>query len=259
MQTKDQPAKSLRSLDPELENSLGNQVEGNIQSETEEFQEKIDQINTELQSFTISNQKLSDKRTELLKKIQITEHHLFVYNNQKLAALDNNKIERYFFERNVYRKQVSYIQKWMEVTEKLVSDVHAIVHCIERQELCSKLGYDFEENHANDIAVKVIYLIVKFKKDNMELLDILLLSKFERIKNLQANTNLMNKIKKKMKELNEEVGGFKIYKKIHVPTYTLSQDDSGLYMQPNSCVQGMWSAICMFGCWLFLGAIFGLF
>ena len=259
MQTKGQSAKRLleAELDAELESSLGNQVEGTIQRlicETEEFQKKIDQINTELQSFTISNQKLSNKRIELLEKSdQIAKLHSSIYHKFGL----NNKNEHI-----VYRNQAFYIQKWIEVIEKLVSDVHAIVHCVEHQQLCSKLGYDFEEYHANEIAVKVIYLIVKFKKDNAELLDILLCSKFKEIRNLQANTNLMKKIKKKMEELNEEVSGFKIYKKIHAPTYSYTLD-SELHMQPNSysfakSVQGMWSAICVFGCWLFSGAIFGL-
>lgn len=225
MQTKDQLAKGL--LDVELENSLGKQVEGTIQTviyETEEFQKKIDLIDTELQSFIISNGKLSDKRIELLNKIdQITELHPFIYSN-KMLALDN-KIERHFDERNVYRNQVLYIQKWIEVIEKLVSDVHAIVHCIESHQSCSKLGYNFEENYTNKVAIKVINLIVKFKKENVELLDILLCNKFEEIKYLQGNANLMNKIKKKMEELNEEVSGFEIYRKIYAPTMTQSSVD----------------------------------
>ena len=241
MQTKDQSAKRLLAADMQSNNSLRNQVEGTIQRlicEAEEFQKKIDQINTELQLLIISYQKLSNKRIEL-----IIEPQSFIYSNQKLSLLDN-KIEKYHDERIVYRNQVLYIQKWMEVIEKLVTDVHAIVLCIESQQLCSELGYDFEDSYANEIAVKVVDLIVKFNKENVEFLDILLLSKFEEIKNLQANTNIMNKLNKNMEELNKEVSDFKIYKKeelftkrYHLKTVVQNQG-------------GLWSTIYSFGSWI---------
>ena len=241
MQTKDQSAKRL--LDAELENSLGNQLQGIIKRlicETEEFRKKINQINAELQLFVFSNQKLSNKRIELLKRITKPQF-------QKLAL---DKTERSFHEHIVYRKQVLYIQKWIEVIEKLVSDVHAIVHCIESHELCSELGYNFEEYHANEIAVKVVYLVVKFKKENVELLDVLLLSKFEEIKNVQANMNMMNKINKMMEELNKEVSGFKVYKKEEIYEKEIFATDLD--------VQNQWSALYRFGSWL-VSMLYGLF
>ena len=239
MQTKDPSAKRL--LDAELENSLGNQVEGTIKRlicETEEFQKKIDQINTELQSFIISNQKLSNKRIELLRYNQKIEFQLFIYDNQKLFFYDNQKLSFYWTRYIVHTIQAFCIQKWIEVIEKLVSDVHAIVHCIESHELCSKLGYNFEEYYANEIAVKVVYLIMKFKKENAELLDFLLLSE------LQAHNiiNMVNKIYKNMEELNEEISKFKIYKKeelkrYHLKTVVQNQDRT------------IWSIIYRFWSW----------
>ena len=235
----------VKKLLDEIENSLGDQhqtIGGTIQRlicETEEFQRKIDQINTELQSFIISNQKLSDKQMELFDQIN-TKFWSFsniLSSDNKIKLLERYQISHDF---SVY----IYIQKWIQVIEKLVSDISVIIHCIESQELCSKLGYDFEDSYANEIAVKVIYLIMKFKKENLEFLDILLLSTVEEMKAI----NMIDKINKKMEELNKEISSFKIYKKEEISTKryqlkTVVQDEGILYR---------------FGGWI-MGMIFGLF
>ena len=171
-----------------LENFFRDQLQS-VKEEKEKLQDEKTKseifFRNQLQSITDKYQKLLDEKDQLLKRI--------------------DQINAYY---DVYSTQILYIQSWMTPVEKLLDHIYQVIHCSERRELCRKIEYDFDENHANEIIIKTIHLIMKFKKQYKKFLNALLFKRIEEMKTLQATTN-METIEETMKEFIEEVSGFK--------------------------------------------------
>ena len=127
-------------------------------------------------------------------------------------------------EHDIWSAQIIYIQKWMEPITELEYHMYTIIHYRKLQkrqsefysfseeereqmaELRKFIGYDVDASHVDEIVVKAIDLIAKFKIECQKFLDALLYRDVEEMKNLQAQTN-MEKIKEKMEDFAKEVIG----------------------------------------------------
>ena len=127
-------------------------------------------------------------------------------------------------DHDVWSAQILYIQKWMEPISELEYHICAIIQYSKLQKresefysfsederyrmakLRKAIGYDVDVDHVDEIVVKAIGLIVKFKTECQKFLDALLHKDIEEMKTLQAQTN-MQRIKEKMENFAREVVG----------------------------------------------------
>ena len=187
--------------------------------ENEDFQKKIDQLNAELQLVKDNNQKLLEEKQEFQRKINQINAELRstkeISQTEQIKLLE--KLHQTDSDREVYSTQVMYIQKWMEAIDKLEEHIHAVIYCSEskkersrysKSEMCSKIGYKFEESDTDVILITAINMIVKFKEECKPFWNALLLKKVEAMKNLQARTDL-NEFGEKMRQINSELSGYK--------------------------------------------------
>ena len=187
--------KKIDEITVELESVKGNNQ--NLLEEKKEFQKQIDQINAELQSAKENSQEVLKEKVKLLEKLD------------QINA-----------EREVYSTQVTYIQKWIELIEKLEEQIQAVIYCSESKknrskyskQMCSKINYNFEESYTNVIVIAAIDLIMKLRKECSQFWDALSLKKVEEMKALQAHTPLSS-FQNRMEQFNEEVSGYKYQKK----------------------------------------------
>ena len=166
-------------------------------------------------------------------------------------------------DHNVWSAQILYIQKWMEPISELEYHIYAIIQYSKLQKkesefysfsederyrmvkLRKAIGYDVDVDHVDEIVVKAIGLIVKFKTECQKFLDALLHKDIEEMKTLQAQTN-MEKIKEKMEDFAREVVG------LH------SKRSTTTAVQQDGIVTKIVSGIYHFGAWIlnWIGRLF---
>lgn len=164
---------------------------------------------------------------------------------------------------DVWSAQILYIQKWMEPISELEYHIYAIIQYRKLQKkesefysfsederyrmakLRKAIGYDVDVDHVDEIVVKAIELIVKFKIECQKFLDALLHKDIEEMKTLQAQTN-MQRVKEKMEDFAREVVG------LH------SKRSTTTAVQQDGIVTRIASGIYHFGAWLlsWIGRLF---
>ena len=171
-----------------------------------EFQNKIIQTTAELQSCKDNNQRLLEEKKELQTKIDLTNAELQSARSENQRLLEE-KI-KVLDDREVYRTQLLFIEKWSACMDELENHVRAMLHCSESKRgrslhadarLCSKISYDLDERYAVEAMLRAVDLIMKYKVEYRKFLDALLLKKVEEMKKLQADYD-MKKLKKQWKK-----------------------------------------------------------